>query len=168
MLRPPDSGAKLRLSTIAPYMDRLGTLEGVVVPGERRGRTLGFPTANVRTDGEGEAPGHGIYAGCATRLESREQWWAAVSVGMRPTFDTALGELVEAYLLDFEGDLYGVRLRLDLLVRLRGEVQFEDARQLVAQIERDVADVRRIAALEGGTACGGFEPAHQRVSIDLE
>jgi riboflavin kinase/FMN adenylyltransferase len=149
-------------------MERLGTLQGVVVAGEQRGRTLGFPTANVTPDRDAEAPAHGVYAGRATRLDSGEQWWAAVSVGMRPTFDSALGELVEAYLLDFDGDLYGARLRLDFLARLRGEIRFESADELVAQMERDVADVRQIAAGAGGNDCGALQPPCRRVNRGLE
>jgi len=149
-------------------MDRLGTLEGVVVPGEQRGRALGFPTANVSPDEGVSTPPHGVYAGCATRLDSGEQWWAAVSVGMRPTFDTALGELVEAYLLDFEGDLYEARLRLDFFARLRGEIQFDDATQLIAQMERDVADVGRMAAAAPDAGCGALQPPHGRPTRHLE
>jgi riboflavin kinase/FMN adenylyltransferase len=71
---------------------------------------------------------------------------AAVNIGVRPTFDTGRGELIEAYILDFEGDLYGKQLRLDFLSRLRGERRFSTAEALVEQMHRDVERTREIAA----------------------
>ena len=97
-------------------------LRGEVVRGDERGRTLDFPTANLIPDEELVCPGHGIYACLA---DGRQ---AAVNIGVRPTFTTGRGELIEAYLLDFEGDLYGSELRLDFMRRLRGERRFADRR----------------------------------------
>jgi riboflavin kinase/FMN adenylyltransferase len=114
-------------------------LRGEVVHGDERGRELGFPTANLIPDEELVCPGHGVYACLA---DGRP---AAVSIGVRPTFTTGRGELIEAYLLDFEGDLYGSELRLEFLQRLRGERRFDTAEDLVEQMRRDVRQTREIA-----------------------
>jgi riboflavin kinase/FMN adenylyltransferase len=113
-------------------------LRGEVVRGDRRGRELGFPTANLIPDEAMVCPGHGIYACLA---DGRP---AAVSIGVRPTFTTGRGELIEAHLLDFDGDLYGTELRLDFLHRLRGERRFATAEDLVAQMRRDVGRTREL------------------------
>jgi riboflavin kinase/FMN adenylyltransferase len=119
----------------APFM-----LEGEVVTGDRRGRELGFPTANIVPDDDLAHPGHGVYAAWA------HGQMAAVNVGVRPTFDTGRGLLVEAYLLDFDGDLYGQTLRIAFAKRLRGERRFDSADALVRQMERDVEDARAMLA----------------------
>jgi riboflavin kinase / FMN adenylyltransferase len=115
-------------------------LAGVVTHGDERGRELGFPTANIVPDEELACPGHGVYACLA---DGRP---AAVSIGVRPTFQTGRGELIEAYILDFEGDLYGSTLTLQFLERLRGERRFESAETLVEQMHKDVQQTRQIAA----------------------
>jgi riboflavin kinase/FMN adenylyltransferase len=115
-------------------------LSGVVVHGDARGRELGFPTANLIPDDALACPGHGVYACLANGLP------AAVSIGVRPTFKTGRGELIEAYVLDFEGDLYGSEMRLEFLARLRGERRFQDPESLIEQMHRDVARTREIAA----------------------
>jgi riboflavin kinase / FMN adenylyltransferase len=114
--------------------------EGEVVEGDRRGRELGMPTANIVPDDAFATPGHGVYAAWAHGHP------AAVNVGVRPTFDTGRGLLVEAYLLDFDGDLYGETLRIAFLERMRGEKRFESAAELVAQMQLDVANARAIAS----------------------
>ena len=114
---------------------------GEVVRGEQRGRTIGYPTANLVPDPRYVTPAYGVYACIANGSIP-----AAVSIGVRPTFDTKLGELVEAYLLDFDGDLYGTRLELTFLRRLRGELRFDGVEELVRQIERDVQDTRTAVA----------------------
>jgi riboflavin kinase / FMN adenylyltransferase len=114
-------------------------LSGEVTRGDARGRELGFPTANIVPEEALACPGHGVYA---CRADGRP---AAVSIGVRPTFKTGRGELIEAYLLDFEGDLYGRRLRLDFLERLRGERRFPSPESLVEQMQRDVERTREIA-----------------------
>jgi riboflavin kinase / FMN adenylyltransferase len=106
--------------------------EGEVVEGDRRGRTLGMPTANLVPDDAYVCPGHGVYAAWANGIP------AAVNVGVRPTFDTGRGLLVEAYLIDFEGDLYGQTLRIAFVERMRGEKRFETVDELVEQMNRDV------------------------------
>ena len=119
-------------------------MRGTVASGDKRGRTLGFPTANLVPESALTVPGHGVYA-CRAQVGG-ENRLAAVNVGVRPTFHTGRGLLVEAYLLDFEGDLYGRELRLDFLERLRGERRFETVDALVEQMHRDVGDARRVAA----------------------
>jgi riboflavin kinase/FMN adenylyltransferase len=126
----------------------LGTgfqLRGQVVHGDQRGRELGFPTANLVPDEALACPGHGVYA-CLAEGEALGARAAAVSIGVRPTFKTGRGELIEAYILDFEGDLYGSELRLSFLERLRGERRFEDPGALIEQMRRDVQRTREIAA----------------------
>ncbi len=117
---------------------------GEVVSGDKRGRELGFPTANLVPDDALVCPGHGVYA-CIAKVEG-QRWAAAVNIGVRPTFVTGRGELVEAYLLDFDGDLYGDELRLDFVERLRGERRFASVEQLVEQMHDDVARTRELAA----------------------
>jgi riboflavin kinase/FMN adenylyltransferase len=121
------------------------TLCGEVVHGDRRGRELGYPTANIVPDPAYVTPGHGVYAARATTADG-ETYAAAVSIGVRPTFVTGRGELVEAYLLDFDGDLYGSGLELAFLKRLRGEKRFESVDALVDQMALDVEAARTICA----------------------
>jgi len=115
-------------------------LRGEVVHGDQRGRELGFPTANLVPDDALVCPGHGVYACLADGIP------AAVNVGVRPTFVTGRGELVEAYLLDFDGDLYGSELRLDFCSRLRGERRFQSAQALIEQMHLDVERARKVLA----------------------
>ncbi len=120
-------------------------LEGTVVEGDRRGRRLGFPTANLRFDYVPAMPRLGIYVGwvAVSERDVGPQHPALVSVGVRPTFHDRGAVLVEAYLLDFDGNLYGARLELDLLARLRDERRFDDVEALVAQMRADEAEARR-------------------------
>jgi len=124
----------------ARFLDAPFMLEGEVVPGDGRGKHLGMPTANLVPDPHYAVPGHGVYAAWAHGHP------AAVNVGVRPTFDSGRGLLVEAYLLDFEGDLYGEILRIAFVERLRGERRFESVDALVEQMHRDADEARRIAA----------------------
>jgi riboflavin kinase / FMN adenylyltransferase len=119
-------------------------LAGEVVHGDARGRELGFPTANLIPDERLACPGHGVYA-CRAG-----EHLAAVSIGVRPTFQTGRAELIEAYLLDFDGDLYGSDLELSFLERLRGERRFESAQALIDQMHLDVRRTREIAAAREG------------------
>jgi riboflavin kinase/FMN adenylyltransferase len=116
-------------------------LRGEVVAGDRRGRELGFPTANIVPDEALVHPGHGVYVARA------DGDCAAVSVGVRPTFGTGRALLIEAYLLDREVDLYGRVLRVEFLKRLRGERRFESVDELVEQMHRDVARTRELCRL---------------------
>jgi len=120
------------------------TITREVVHGDRRGRELGFPTANLLPADGYVTPGHGVYA-CRATTAAGETRAAATNVGVRPMFVTGRGELIEAFLLDFDGDLYGQPLRLEFLKRLRGEKRFESVEALVEQMNRDVDEARALA-----------------------
>ena len=125
------------------FLGRPFSLPGVVVDGDKRGRALGFPTANLRVDEELAIPANGVYV-CQARLASGV-YPAVTSIGVRPTFESQGNKLtIEAYLMDFSGDLYGQTLRLDFIARLRPELKFTDVEALRAQIEQDVEAARRI------------------------
>jgi riboflavin kinase/FMN adenylyltransferase len=119
----------------APFM-----LEGEVVEGDKRGRELGFPTANLVPDDRLVIPGHGVYAAFANGRPS------AVNVGVRPTFESGRGVLIEAYLLDVDEDLYGQNLRVAFVSRLRGERRFPNVEELIAQMRLDVEEARAVCA----------------------
>ena len=125
----------------APFL-----LEGTVVEGDKRGRTLGFPTANIVPSEEYVYPGHGVYAAFANGIP------AAVNVGVRPTFETGRGVLIESYLIDHDEDLYGQTLRIAFIARLRGEKRFAGVEELVAQMHRDVdAGARALCRLQAAS-----------------
>jgi riboflavin kinase/FMN adenylyltransferase len=121
----------------APFM-----VEGTVVKGDQRGRELGFPTANLVPDDRLVIPGHGVYAAFANGVP------AAVNVGIRPTFETGRGVLIETYLIDRNENLYGKTLRVAFVERLRGERRFPSAEELIEQMHEDVEEAKR--------ACAGF------------
>jgi riboflavin kinase/FMN adenylyltransferase len=116
-------------------------LSGVVVRGFGRGRELGFPTANLELSHELQLPNNGIYAAWAHVRDGR--YMAALSVGVNPTFEHSR-QSVEAYLLDFDEDIYGQTMVLEIVERLRDEVRFEGVGPLVAQIQRDVDQARAV------------------------
>jgi riboflavin kinase/FMN adenylyltransferase len=116
-------------------------IDGEVQHGDKRGRTLGFPTANLVPAPGFVTPGHGVYA-TRVRLPDGTLVVAATNVGVRPQFVTGRGELIEAFLIDWSGDLYGQRIRLEFLGRLRGERRFESVDALVEQMGRDVEAAR--------------------------
>ena len=119
----------------APFM-----IEGTVVSGDQRGRELGFPTANIVPDDRLAIPGHGVYAAFADGVP------AAVNVGVRPTFETGRGVLIETHLIERDEDLYGRTLRVAFVERLRGERRFAGAEELIAQMQADVEDAGRVCA----------------------
>ena len=119
----------------APFM-----VEGTVVEGDQRGRELGFPTANIVPDDRLAYPGHGVFAAFADGVP------AAVNVGVRPTFDSGRGVLIETYLIDRDEDLYGRTLRVAFVERLRGERRFASVEELIAQMRIDVEDAKRVCA----------------------
>ncbi|WP_131104587.1 riboflavin kinase [Ornithinimicrobium sufpigmenti] len=119
---------------------------GRVVPGDQRGRTLGFPTANVLLGPDDDQVCDGVYVG-AVAVRSGELRWAAVSVGTRPTYYGSQGvRLLEAFVLDYADDLYDHLLPVWLLAPIRLQVAFVDEQSLVDRLRRDVQHVRRYAA----------------------
>lgn len=125
----------------ARLLGRPYSLRGVVVEGDRRGRTLGFPTANVLPDAAALVPGRGVYAGHVRVGE--ERYGACTNVGVAPTFERRESR-IEAYLLGYEGDLYGEVVDVTFEERLRPEKRFSDVEELKEQIVRDVAEARRV------------------------
>jgi riboflavin kinase / FMN adenylyltransferase len=121
------------------FLGRPFQLRGEVVHGDGRGRELGFPTANVVPDERLVRPDMGVYACRANGVP------AAINIGVRPMFETGRGVLVEAHLIDYDGDLYGAELHIDFLSRLRGERLFDSVDALVEQIGRDVERTRELA-----------------------
>ncbi len=129
----------------AKLLGRNYAVEGDIVVGDRRGATLGFPTANMDLWPEQAIPAAGVYV---CKAEVRGQTWEAVTnIGVRPTFETSpVPPRVEAHLLDFDDDIYGESLRLEFLQRLRGEQRFANIDALVSQIQTDVQQARQILA----------------------
>ncbi|MGW5579149.1 bifunctional riboflavin kinase/FAD synthetase [Micromonospora chokoriensis] len=129
----------------AAALGRPHRLEGVVVRGDQRGRELGFPTANLLCHRYAAVPADGVYAARLIRRGQREPLMAAVSVGTNPTF-SGRERRVEAYALDFSGDLYGERLALDFVAHLRGQIRYDSIEPLIAQMEQDVTRTRHALA----------------------
>jgi riboflavin kinase/FMN adenylyltransferase len=124
-------------------LGRAYRLTGEVVPGDGRGRTIGIPTANLKTWSEQLLPSTGVYA-CQAHIRDKV-FRAATNIGVRPTFDgTSTFLHVEAHLLEFQGDLYGQKVHLDFLTRLRGEQKFPNVQALVAQIQEDITRTRQL------------------------
>jgi riboflavin kinase/FMN adenylyltransferase len=140
------------MGAAAVALGRPHRVDGVVERGDRRGRELGFPTANLRTDQWAAVPADGVYAGRVHRLD---EWGrtvpdgvlgtAAISVGTNPTFDVRQRR-VEAYILDFDADLYGDSLGVEFVERLRGMERFDSVDALVTQMHADVAATRSLLA----------------------
>ncbi len=123
-------------------------LDGIVERGDQRGRELGFPTANLRTEQWAAVPADGVYAGRVFRLDEwgrtiNELGVAAISVGTNPTFEVRQRR-VEAFVLDFDGDLYGQALGVEFVERLRGMEKFDGIEPLVAQMKQDVQSTREL------------------------
>lgn len=130
----------------AEHLGRWFRFSGVVVVGDQRGRELGFPTANLTVPKEMAVPADGVYAGWLTPREG-SPLPAAISVGSNPTFE-GVDRRVETHVLDRSDlELYGVHIDVDFVARLRGQVRFDGVEQLIAQMERDVAECRRILGL---------------------
>jgi riboflavin kinase/FMN adenylyltransferase len=118
-------------------------VEGEVVRGDGRGKSIGVPTANVSPATE-LLPKNGVYAGWGERREDGQRWMAAINIGTNPTFVADHPVTVEAHLIDCDADLYGQRLRLGFVERLRAEERFPSLEALLAQIARDVAETRAL------------------------
>jgi riboflavin kinase/FMN adenylyltransferase len=134
------------VAAAARDLGRPHRVEGVVVRGQQRGATLGFPTANLETLPHTAIPADGVYAGWLVSLDAhgdeRERWPAAISVGTNPTFD-GRDRTVEAYALDRDDlDLYGTHLATDFVSRIRGQVRFASVPELIEQMGQDVAAAR--------------------------
>jgi riboflavin kinase/FMN adenylyltransferase len=133
------------VTAAAAALGRPHRVEGVVVRGDGRGRELGFPTANLLSRRYAAVPADGVYAGWLVRRRPSTQTAlpAAISIGTNPTF-SGQDRRVEAYVLDFEGDLYGERLAIDFVARLREMRRYDGLDPLVAQIHEDVAQTREV------------------------
>jgi riboflavin kinase/FMN adenylyltransferase len=141
------------VAAAARDLGRPHRVEGIVARGYRRGRGLGFPTANLAIAPRTAIPADGIYAGWLTLLDpdghEEERWPAAISIGTNPTFG-GKDRTVEAYALDRDDlDLYGAHAAVDFTARLRGTVRFDSVDDLVQQMHRDVAEVRRSLEQDG-------------------
>ena len=126
----------------AALLGRYFSVRGEVSAGDKRGRRLGFPTANIVLPAEMVIPAHGVYA-CFVHHEGR-QWMAVTNIGTRPTFDSSERNFVEAYLLHYDGDLYGSTLKIELVDFLRPERRFDRVENLVAQITQDAKLAEKI------------------------
>jgi riboflavin kinase/FMN adenylyltransferase len=127
----------------AEALGRPFAVRGEVVRGDQRGRELGYPTANVPTDGLTAAPADGVYAGRLRRLDTGESYPAAISVGTNPTFDGVRYRRIESYVLDrTDLDLYGVEVEVEFVERLRGMVAYEGIDPLLEQMADDVRRTR--------------------------
>jgi riboflavin kinase/FMN adenylyltransferase len=123
------------------WLGRPYLVSGKVISGDRRGRSIGFPTANLSVTPGKILPASGVYA-CRAWVDG-QVWGAATNIGVRPTFDGQGSVLhLEAHLLDYSGDLYGQTISLEFIERLRGEVRFPDVQALIAQISQDVLQTR--------------------------
>jgi riboflavin kinase/FMN adenylyltransferase len=116
------------------------SLRGPVVAGDKRGRTLGFPTANIAIGLDRALPAYGVYVTRAFVGEGAYE--SCTSIGIRPTFDVEPRPTVETFIIDFDEDIYGQEMRIDLLARLRGEEKFESVGDLVAQMHKDIEGTR--------------------------
>jgi riboflavin kinase/FMN adenylyltransferase len=127
------------MELVERLLGRPFAIRGPVVRGAERGRTIGFPTANIAVTPDRALPAYGVYVTRAT--VGQQSYLSATNIGIKPTFADERPS-VETYLLDFEGDLYGRELRVEVLHRLRGEIKFESIDQLVDAIRADVESVR--------------------------
>ena len=129
----------------AEALGREFTVRGVVVEGDKRGRELGYPTANVPIPPVDAAPADGVYAGWLTRRDTGERYPAAISVGTNPTFDGERDRRVESYVLDRDDlELYGVEVEVAFVERLRGMVKFEGIDALIETMHDDVRRAREV------------------------
>ena len=151
--------AEGRVEEAARLLGRHYALAGIVVTGDARGRTLGFPTANLRLHEERWLPADGVYAVLARIGGEREARPAAMSIGMRPTFDGQVRTL-EVHLIDWAGELLGRELAVEFVAWLRPELRFESAQALADAMSADVAEARRRLA-GGGAASSGEAPARR-------
>lgn len=134
------------ISWAAAALGRDHSISGVVAAGDRRGRDLGFPTANLAPPPSVCVPAHGVYAGWVSTAGVRRV--AAINVGRRPTFGRELQLLVEAHILDFDGDIYDEEIEVGFHAHVRGEYRFSGPDELIEQIKRDIDETRRLMSAE--------------------
>ena len=154
--REPISSTRIRgllvdgaVGEAASLLGRPHQVRGVVAHGDKRGRELGYPTANVSLPDNIALPADGVYAGWYSRPDG-ERRPAAISLGRRPTFYRESGlSLLEVHLLDFDGDLYGETARVEFVAHLRSQARFESAQALIEQMGRDVATTRQVLGRPG-------------------
>ena len=139
--RVRDAVANGNMAVCPELLGRNHLLSGTVVVGDQRGRTLGFPTANLEVDSQLLLPGDGIYATWAIIDGKRHQ--AATSIGVRPTFDLTQ-RLVEVFVMDFSEDLYGKTVGVEFIAKVRDQEKFDGLDALIEQINRDVDDCRQV------------------------
>ena len=133
----------------AEMLGRPYSLTGVVDHGDERGRQIGFPTANVPVSSRMAWPADGVYAGWYTRVDAGERYRCAINIGRRPTFyEDAAQSLLEAHLLDFDGDLNGERAQIEFVQFLRSEQRFDGIDALTAQLKRDVERTRELLSTD--------------------
>lgn len=134
-----------QIEEAARLLNRNYSLTGLVVMGDQRGRSIGFPTANLDIWKMRAIPAAGVYV-CRVMID-QHTYGAVTNIGVRPTFETnPVSATVETHLLDFQGDLYAKSLNLEFITRLRGEQRFSSAEELIAQIHRDIKKARKILA----------------------
>jgi riboflavin kinase/FMN adenylyltransferase len=142
----------------AGLLGRPFSISGRVVRGQRMGHTLGYPTANIRL-GKRVSPVWGIFA---VRVRVGDHWWPGVaSLGVRPTIAGGGEPLLEAHLFDFDGDLYGQRIEVEFVAKLRDEEKFADLDALRAQMDHDAIDARRILSRHSGESRNPFSAASE-------
>lgn len=165
MSNPPTAGAESRpvsstairaalaqgdVGSARHLLGRPYEITGIVVTGDRRGHTIGFPTANVAVEADRAIPADGVYAGwfhlpADDKHPSGRRWPAAINIGTRPTFhQDAEHSVIEAHLIDFDGDLYGLHATVGFEAWLRGEQRFDGIEALAAQLRADVAEARSL------------------------
>lgn len=160
--RAPISSTRIRallaegsVSEAASLLGRPHQVRGVVEGGDKRGRELGFPTANVAVGDFIAVPGDGVYAGWYQRNDG-VRLPSAISVGRRPTYYEDHGQrLLEAHLLDFDGDLYGEAARVEFVAHLRSQARFESSLALIEQMQRDVVTTREVLGRTGPGSTSG-------------
>ncbi|MFA8342031.1 MAG: bifunctional riboflavin kinase/FAD synthetase [Rhodothermaceae bacterium] len=127
----------------ASYLGRYYNIEGKVVKGARRGRQLGFPTANIDADYPDKLiPKKGVY--CISSEINGKKFYGIMNIGMRPTFNDVSNYVIEVHFLDFDFDIYGKKIKVEIIERIRDEVKFETKSELINQITRDKAACREL------------------------
>lgn len=148
-----------RIEEAAEFLGRYPTVTGRVIVGARRGKELGFPTANLEVPEKRVIPADGVYA---ARVQWSGSYPAVANVGTRPTFGEGK-RLVEAHILDFEGDLYGAELRVEFIERLRPERKFASVEELVSQMHMDVSWTRKILGQRKNLVAGSGVRRYEEV-----